>query len=225
MHVSAVIDPKLGSYTVSALKHISWVEMEREIEATFQYFMNFDQMPFRLQGISVVCLIARKKQFIHSHVCVWVGKSLWWHLLRAPPSRHSACASATASRWRRCRQRRTTSGWKTETRVRTRAAWGRTAPPLRSALSLLRAAASVSPPPGVTAAAAAALLVQVSPELLQQIRDSVLQKTVDGMKEEGTPYVGKCSVPSHWGGFHSLHLSKSAEMKKKICFSEVKVSN
>ncbi|XP_075873630.1 trifunctional purine biosynthetic protein adenosine-3 [Nelusetta ayraudi] len=31
---------------------------------------------------------------------------------------------------------------------------------------------------------------QVSLELLQQIRDSVLQKTVDGMKEEGTPYVG-----------------------------------
>ncbi|XP_035533717.1 trifunctional purine biosynthetic protein adenosine-3 isoform X2 [Morone saxatilis] len=31
---------------------------------------------------------------------------------------------------------------------------------------------------------------QVSQELLQQIRESVLQKTVDGMKEEGTPYVG-----------------------------------
>uniref|UniRef100_A0A3B4ZLN9 ATP-grasp domain-containing protein n=1 Tax=Stegastes partitus TaxID=144197 RepID=A0A3B4ZLN9_9TELE len=31
---------------------------------------------------------------------------------------------------------------------------------------------------------------QVSPELLQQIRESVLQKTVDGMREEGTPYVG-----------------------------------
>lgn len=48
----------------------------------------------------------------------------------------------------------------------------------------------------ITAAAAvvAAPLVQVSLELLQQIRDSVLQKTVDGMKEEGTPYVGKCKV-------------------------------
>lgn len=32
---------------------------------------------------------------------------------------------------------------------------------------------------------------QVSQELLQQIRETVLQKTVDGMKEEGTPYVGK----------------------------------
>ncbi len=35
--------------------------------------------------------------------------------------------------------------------------------------------------------------VQVSQELLQQIRESVLQKTVDGMKEEGNPYVGECS--------------------------------
>uniref|UniRef100_A0A8C7H7G6 Phosphoribosylglycinamide formyltransferase n=1 Tax=Oncorhynchus kisutch TaxID=8019 RepID=A0A8C7H7G6_ONCKI len=34
------------------------------------------------------------------------------------------------------------------------------------------------------------LSVQVSQELLQQIRETVLQKTVDGMKEEGTPYVG-----------------------------------
>ncbi|XP_062417482.1 trifunctional purine biosynthetic protein adenosine-3 [Pungitius pungitius] len=31
---------------------------------------------------------------------------------------------------------------------------------------------------------------QVSPELLQEIRDTVLQKTVDGMRKEGTPYVG-----------------------------------
>uniref|UniRef100_A0A3Q2XWE2 Trifunctional purine biosynthetic protein adenosine-3 n=1 Tax=Hippocampus comes TaxID=109280 RepID=A0A3Q2XWE2_HIPCM len=31
---------------------------------------------------------------------------------------------------------------------------------------------------------------QVSEELLVQIRESVLQKTVDGMKQEGTPYVG-----------------------------------
>uniref|UniRef100_A0A3Q1G6K3 Trifunctional purine biosynthetic protein adenosine-3 n=1 Tax=Acanthochromis polyacanthus TaxID=80966 RepID=A0A3Q1G6K3_9TELE len=31
---------------------------------------------------------------------------------------------------------------------------------------------------------------QVSEELLQQIRESVLQKTVDGMREEGTPYIG-----------------------------------
>ncbi|XP_017287122.1 trifunctional purine biosynthetic protein adenosine-3 [Kryptolebias marmoratus] len=31
---------------------------------------------------------------------------------------------------------------------------------------------------------------QVSQELLQQIRQTVLQKTVDGMKEEGTPYMG-----------------------------------
>uniref|UniRef100_A0A8C4EVN4 Trifunctional purine biosynthetic protein adenosine-3 n=1 Tax=Dicentrarchus labrax TaxID=13489 RepID=A0A8C4EVN4_DICLA len=35
---------------------------------------------------------------------------------------------------------------------------------------------------------------QVSQELLQQIRESVLQKTVDGMKEEGTPYVVQLSV-------------------------------
>lgn len=35
--------------------------------------------------------------------------------------------------------------------------------------------------------------VQVSQELLQQIRETVLQKTVDGMREEGAPYVGKCS--------------------------------
>ncbi|KAF0045911.1 hypothetical protein F2P81_002440 [Scophthalmus maximus] len=35
---------------------------------------------------------------------------------------------------------------------------------------------------------------QVSRELLQQIREEVLQKTVDKMKEEGMPYVGKCSV-------------------------------
>ncbi|KAF7665146.1 hypothetical protein LDENG_00154100 [Lucifuga dentata] len=31
---------------------------------------------------------------------------------------------------------------------------------------------------------------QVSEELLQEIRETVLQKTVDGMKAEGTPYVG-----------------------------------
>uniref|UniRef100_A0A6Q2X6L2 ATP-grasp domain-containing protein n=1 Tax=Esox lucius TaxID=8010 RepID=A0A6Q2X6L2_ESOLU len=31
---------------------------------------------------------------------------------------------------------------------------------------------------------------QVSHELLQQIRETVLQKTVDGMREEGAPYVG-----------------------------------
>ncbi|KAJ8253230.1 hypothetical protein GJAV_G00210520 [Gymnothorax javanicus] len=31
---------------------------------------------------------------------------------------------------------------------------------------------------------------QVSEELLQQIRETVLQKTVDGMREEGAPYVG-----------------------------------
>ncbi|XP_069020346.1 trifunctional purine biosynthetic protein adenosine-3 [Embiotoca jacksoni] len=31
---------------------------------------------------------------------------------------------------------------------------------------------------------------QVSQELLRQIRETVLQKTVDGMREEGTPYVG-----------------------------------
>ncbi|XP_028256062.1 trifunctional purine biosynthetic protein adenosine-3 isoform X2 [Parambassis ranga] len=31
---------------------------------------------------------------------------------------------------------------------------------------------------------------QVSQELLQQIRETVLQKTVDGMREEGIPYVG-----------------------------------
>ncbi|XP_054598996.1 trifunctional purine biosynthetic protein adenosine-3 isoform X2 [Nothobranchius furzeri] len=31
---------------------------------------------------------------------------------------------------------------------------------------------------------------QVSLEMLQQIRESVLQRTVDGMKEEGAPYVG-----------------------------------
>ncbi|KAM4602292.1 trifunctional purine biosynthetic protein adenosine-3 isoform 2-T2 [Polymixia lowei] len=31
---------------------------------------------------------------------------------------------------------------------------------------------------------------QVSGELLQQIKEAVLQKTVDGMKEEGTPYIG-----------------------------------
>ncbi|XP_028836428.1 trifunctional purine biosynthetic protein adenosine-3 [Denticeps clupeoides] len=31
---------------------------------------------------------------------------------------------------------------------------------------------------------------QVSRELLDQIKDAVLQKTVDGMREEGTPYVG-----------------------------------
>lgn len=34
---------------------------------------------------------------------------------------------------------------------------------------------------------------QVSQELLQQIGETVLQKTVDGMKEEGAPYVGKSS--------------------------------
>ncbi|KAI3366010.1 hypothetical protein L3Q82_009839 [Scortum barcoo] len=35
---------------------------------------------------------------------------------------------------------------------------------------------------------------QVNQELLQQIREMVLQKTVDRMKEEGTPYVGKCTL-------------------------------
>ena len=37
--------------------------------------------------------------------------------------------------------------------------------------------------------------VQVSEELLQQIKETVLQKTVDGMKAEGVPYVGKVSLP------------------------------
>lgn len=36
--------------------------------------------------------------------------------------------------------------------------------------------------------------VQVSQEMLQQIRETVLQKTVDGMREEGAPYVGECSL-------------------------------
>lgn len=36
--------------------------------------------------------------------------------------------------------------------------------------------------------------MQVSQELLQQITETVLQKTVDGMKEEGAPFVGKCSL-------------------------------
>lgn len=35
------------------------------------------------------------------------------------------------------------------------------------------------------------LLLQVSQELLQQITETVLQKTVDGMREEGVPYVGR----------------------------------
>lgn len=35
---------------------------------------------------------------------------------------------------------------------------------------------------------------QVSQELLQEIRASVLQKTVDGMREEGAPYVGEFSL-------------------------------
>lgn len=35
---------------------------------------------------------------------------------------------------------------------------------------------------------------QVSPELLRQIGETVLQKTVDGMKEEGAPYVGKSAL-------------------------------
>ena len=36
------------------------------------------------------------------------------------------------------------------------------------------------------------LLDQVSPELLEQIKVTVLQKTIDGMKAEGAPYVGRC---------------------------------
>lgn len=36
-------------------------------------------------------------------------------------------------------------------------------------------------------------LAQVGQELLEQISEMVLQKTVDGMKEEGAPYIGKCS--------------------------------
>lgn len=44
--------------------------------------------------------------------------------------------------------------------------------------------------------APALLVVQVSRELLQQITETVLQKTVDGMKGEGTPYVGKCTLLS-----------------------------
>lgn len=38
------------------------------------------------------------------------------------------------------------------------------------------------------------ILFQVSQELLQEIRASVLQKTVDGMREEGAPYVGEFSL-------------------------------
>lgn len=34
-------------------------------------------------------------------------------------------------------------------------------------------------------------VAQVSQELLQQITETVLQKTVDGMREEGTSYVGE----------------------------------
>lgn len=53
--------------------------------------------------------------------------------------------------------------------------------------------------------------VQVSEELLQQIRETVLQKTVDGMREEGTPYVGK-----------SLCLSFSPDMELVVCsFAEL----
>ncbi len=33
--------------------------------------------------------------------------------------------------------------------------------------------------------------VKVSEEVLQEIKRAVLQKTVDGMREEGTPYVGE----------------------------------
>lgn len=66
---------------------------------------------------------------------------------------------------------------------------------------------------------AAAPLVQVSPELLQQVRDSVLQKTVDGMREEGTPYVGKCNVISIPYLVKELMLGPGSE----IYWSEVKI--
>uniref|UniRef100_A0A8C1M3P3 phosphoribosylformylglycinamidine cyclo-ligase n=1 Tax=Cyprinus carpio TaxID=7962 RepID=A0A8C1M3P3_CYPCA len=42
----------------------------------------------------------------------------------------------------------------------------------------------------VCACACACVCVKVSEEVLQEIQTSVLQKTVDGMREEGTPYVG-----------------------------------
>lgn len=52
--------------------------------------------------------------------------------------------------------------------------------------------------------------VQVSQELLQQIKDIVLQKTVDRMKEEGTPFVGEWSFLSTF-----LFFGVSSSKKKK----------
>ncbi len=39
--------------------------------------------------------------------------------------------------------------------------------------------------------------VKVSEEVLQEIKRAVLQKTVDGMREEGTPYVGEMTQNTH----------------------------
>lgn len=50
----------------------------------------------------------------------------------------------------------------------------------------------------------------MSQELLQQIKDIVLQKTVDRMKEEGTPFVGEWSFLSTF-----LFFGVSSSKKKK----------
>lgn len=52
-------------------------------------------------------------------------------------------------------------------------------------------------------------VAQVSQKLLQQITETVLQKTVDGMREEGTPYVGEYHLYSLFAAaaFIYFHLS------------------
>lgn len=116
--------------------------------------------------------------------------------IRIPPQRASelimascsVCVSATAPPCPRCLRHRITSGFRMEIWGPTRAEWEPTAPPLRySAPSSF----SFFPPCSwILICCPFARDVQVSAELLLHIREMVLQKTVDGMKEEGTPYVG-----------------------------------
>lgn len=42
------------------------------------------------------------------------------------------------------------------------------------------------------------LFYQISKDLLQKIRETVLQKTVDGMRKEGVPYVGMYKTLGFW---------------------------
>lgn len=120
--------------------------------------------------------------------------------LSLSPSLCSVCVSVMAALCPPCPRPRTTNACRTATWAPTAAAWGPTAPPLRYTHTLdnhrplSHIAQNVHRESYTTCYCLSSVCqsnVQVSQELLQQIRETVLQKTVDGMKEECAPYVGE----------------------------------